>query len=73
MLKTNSFSSFLCMLLLIVFINLDSNPTIRFLEKKKNCNKVFIVLYIHYNSFIILTCLIVEIKFGFEQFDLFAK
>ena len=63
MLKTNSFSSFLCMLLLIVFINLDSNPTIRFLEKK-NCNKVFIgVLYIHYNSFIILTCLIVELKF----------
>ena len=63
------------MLLLIVFINLDSNPTIRFLEKKKkNCNKVFIgVLYIHYNSFIILTCLIVELKFGFEQFDLFAK
>ena len=62
------------MLLLIEFINLDSNPTIRFLEKKKKiCNKVFIVLYIHYNSFIILTCLIVELKFGFEQFDLFAK
>ena len=64
------------MLLLIVFINLDSNPTIRFLEKKNIyiCNKVFIgVLYIHYNSFIILTCLIVELKFGFKQFDLFAK